>query len=76
MELLHKSEEEQTCGENKIFTILPTATEGPVINSIHYQTESVTVTWTPCVTGTVMNNLYIPKGIVRDCRLFPICPYN
>lgn len=35
MELLHKSEEEQTCGENKIFTILPTATEGTVVNSIH-----------------------------------------
>lgn len=35
MELLHKSEEEQTYGENKIFTILPTATQGTVINSIH-----------------------------------------
>lgn len=44
MEFLHKSEEEQTCGENKIFTILPTATQSTVINSVLYQTESVTET--------------------------------
>lgn len=35
MEFLHKSEEEQSCGENKIFTILPTATQSTVINSVH-----------------------------------------